>query len=107
MAAIPTPQGELEVGRRGYQPAATPFSVGKGGARQTPCRAPLSSPCPKLAPILLAAKRIMLRPAHHEIDIAAGDCEQPNLLQYGIGVLVHYRAAISPATSRVDGRTPC
>jgi len=40
MAAIPTPKGELEVGRRGYQPAATPFSVGKGGARQTPCRPP-------------------------------------------------------------------
>src|SRR5438128_11332684 len=64
MAAIPTPQGELEVGRRGYQPAATPFSVGKGGARQTPCRQPpwrtqtshhsgprLPSPCPKLAPL--------------------------------------------------------
>jgi len=108
MAAIPTPQGELEVGRRGYQPAATPFSVGKGGARQTPCRAPLPSPCPKLAPILLAAKRIMLRPAHHEIDIAAADCEQRNrLLQYGIVVLVHYRAAISAGSGRLDGGNPC
>jgi len=105
MAAIPTPQRELEVGRRGYQPAATPFSVGKGGARQTPCRQPpwrtqtshhsgprLPSPCPKTS----AAKRIMLRPAHDEIDIAAADSEQQSrLLQSGIVVLVPYRAAIS------------
>jgi hypothetical protein len=50
----------------------------------------------KLAPILLAAKRIMLRPAHDEIDIAAADSEQQSrLLQSGIVVLVPYRAAIS------------
>ncbi len=114
MAAIPTPQGELEVGRRGYQPAATPFSVGKGGARQTPCRQPpwrtqtshhsgprLPSPCPKTS----AAKRIMLRPAHDEIDIAAADSEQQSrLLQSGIVVLVPYRAAISAGSGRLDWR---
>src|SRR5260370_16103514 len=105
MAAIPTPQRELEVGRRGYQPAATPFSVGKGGARQTPCRQPpwrtqtshhsgprLPSPCPKTS----AAKRIMLRPAHDEIDIAAAHSKQQSrLLQSGIVVLGPNASAIS------------
>ena len=44
----------------------------------------------------------MLRPAHHEIDIAAADCEQRNrLLQYGIVVLVHYRAATSAGSGRL------
>ena len=81
--------------------------LGRAELARHPCRAPLPSPCPKLAPILLAAKRIMLRPAHHEIDIAAVDCEQRNLLQYGIVVLVHYRAAISAGSGRFDGGNPC